>query len=79
MTDESGGGASGRFESFGKQVDEKLGSAIPRIEAELKRIIAYLNDEVVPQIRQESSQAMRAAAEQLRNLANRLDADSGKR
>jgi hypothetical protein len=79
MADESGGGSSGRFESFGKLVDEKLGGAIPRVEAELKRIIAYLNDEVVPQVRHESSQAIRVAAEQLRNLANRLDADSGKR
>lgn len=62
-----------RFESFGRRVDQSLGTAIPRVEEELKKVIAYLNDEVVPHIRQDSSQALRAAAEQLRKLAERLD------
>ena len=64
---------SGRFEDFGKRVDQSLGTAIPRAQEEIKRIISYLNDEVVPHLRQDSSQALRAAAERLRKLADHLD------
>ena len=62
-----------RFESFGKKVDEHLNQAVPRLEEELKKVIALLNDQVVPQLRQGSSQALRAASEQLRKMAEQLD------
>ena len=65
--------AASRFESFGKKVDEHLNQAVPRLEEELKKVIALLNDQVVPQLRQGSSQALRAAAEQLRKMAEQLD------
>ena len=68
---------SGRFEGFGKKVDEGLNQAMPRIEAELKKVIAYLNDQVVPQLRQESAQALNAAADRLRKLAQQLDDGPG--
>jgi bisphosphoglycerate-dependent phosphoglycerate mutase len=64
---------SGRFEGFGKRVDERLNQAMPRVEEELKKVIAYLNDQVVPQLRQDSAQALHAAADQLRKLAQQLD------
>jgi hypothetical protein len=63
----------GRFENAGRRVDEGLGTAIPRVQEEIRKIIAYLNDEVVPHVRQDSSQALRTAAERLRNLADHLD------
>jgi hypothetical protein len=72
----SGKGTS-RFENFGKKVDEQFNQAIPRVEEELKKLIAHLNDEVVPQIRQNSSQALRAAAERLQKLAEQLDNGPG--
>jgi hypothetical protein len=62
-----------RFESFGKKVDERFNQALPRVEEEVKKVIAYLNDQVVPQLRQDSSQALRAAADRLRKLAEQLD------
>jgi hypothetical protein len=68
---------SGRFEDFGKKVDERLNQAMPRVEEELKKVIAYLNDQVVPQLRQDSAQALHAAAEQLRKLAQQLDDGPG--
>jgi bisphosphoglycerate-dependent phosphoglycerate mutase len=61
------------FESFGRKVDAQFGKVGPRIEDEVKRVIAYLNDQVVPQVRQNSSSALRAAAEQLARLAEHLD------
>jgi len=62
-----------RFEEFGRKIDEKVGEALPRVEEEVKKVIAYLNDEVVPQVRQNSSQALRIAAEHLSRLAEHLD------
>ncbi len=62
-----------RFEGFGKKVDERINQALPRIEEEVKRVIAYLNDQVVPQLRQDSAQALHAAADRLRKLAEQLD------
>jgi len=67
------GSAKSRFEEFGRKIDERVAEGVPRVEEELKKVITYLNDEVVPQVRQNSSQALRVAAEQLRRLAERLD------
>jgi bisphosphoglycerate-dependent phosphoglycerate mutase len=47
------------------------------LEEDLKRIIAYLNDRVVPEVRQNSSKALRIAAEQLNRLATHLDRRQG--
>ncbi|AXC11569.1 hypothetical protein ACPOL_2245 [Acidisarcina polymorpha] len=65
--------AKTRFEEFGRKIDERVGDALPRVEEEVKKVIAYLNDEVVPQVRQNSSQALRVAAEHLQRLAEHLD------
>jgi hypothetical protein len=43
------------------------------VEEELKKLIDYLNDQVVPQLRQGSSDGLRAAAERLHKLAEQLD------
>jgi bisphosphoglycerate-dependent phosphoglycerate mutase len=51
-----------RFENFGKRV---------------KKVIAFLNDQVVPRLRQDSSQALHAAADRLRKLAEQLDDGPG--
>ena len=66
-----------RFENFGKKVDERFNQALPRVEEEVKKVIAYLNDQVVPQLRQDSSQALHAAADRLRKLAEQLDDNRG--
>ena len=60
-----GTGASG----VGRRIEE----AIELIEMELRHAIAYVNDAVVPQVRRESISAMRAAADTLRNLADRFE------
>jgi regulator of sigma D len=73
------GKGSSRFEDFGKKVDQQVGQVFPRMEEEVKKVIAYLNDQVVPMVRQESAQALHAAAEQLRKLAEQLDGRSGAR
>jgi hypothetical protein len=65
--------AKSRFEEFGRRIDERVSDTLPRIEEEVKKVITYLNDEVVPQVRQNSSQALRVAAEHLSRLAEHLD------
>lgn len=64
---------------FGRKVEDKFNEAKPRVEEELKRVINYLNDEVVPEVRQSSSKALKIAAEKLAKLAERMDrnADPG--
>lgn len=62
-----------RFENLGRKLDENLGDAAGRFEKESERMITYLNDEVVPAIRQGSTRALRTAAEQLTRLAEFMD------
>lgn len=62
-----------RFENLGRKLDENLGDAADRLEKESERMITYLNDEVVPAIRQGSTRALRTAAEQLNRLAEYMD------
>ena len=69
MSNQPGGG----FENFGRKIDETLNNAVPRVEDELKRVITYLNDEVVPKVRENSSKGLRVAAEQLTKLAEHID------
>jgi hypothetical protein len=54
-------------------MDDKLRDAAQKIETEVQRAIRYLNDEVVPQVRVQSSKGLREAAEQLRKLADQMD------
>ena len=67
------------FENFGRKVDETVSKAVPRIEEDLKKVIAFLNDEVVPKVRENSSKGLRVAAEQLSRLAEHLDRATGDR
>jgi hypothetical protein len=50
---------------------------LPKVEEEVKKVIAFLNDQVVPRLRQDSSQALHSAAERLRKLAEQLDDSPG--
>lgn len=61
------------FESFGRKLDEEFGDAARKVEQESERVISYLNDEVVPAIRNHSSKALRVAAEKLQKLAEFMD------
>ena len=69
MSNQPGSG----FENFGRKIDETVNRAVPRVEEELKKVITYLNDEVVPTVRENSSKGLRIAADQLTRLAEHLD------
>jgi hypothetical protein len=53
--------------------EQQLREAAARAEEELRRVVAYINDEVVPDIRRNGSQALRSASEELQKLAQRMD------
>lgn len=61
------------FENFGRKIDQEFGDAARKVEQESERVITYLNNEVVPAIRNNSSKALRVAAEQLHKLAEYMD------
>ena len=65
--------ASSRFENIGRKMDEHFGACSDRIEDDVKRVITYLNDKVVPEVRDHSSKALRIAADQLARLADHLE------
>jgi len=53
--------------------DDQLKEAGNRFEEELRRVVTYINDEVVPDIRRNGSDALRAASAELDKLAQRVD------
>jgi hypothetical protein len=53
--------------------EQQFREAATRAEEEVRRVVTYINDEVVPEIRVNGSHALRAAAQQLEKLAQRMD------
>jgi hypothetical protein len=53
--------------------EKQLREAARQAEEELRRVVAYINDEVVPEVRENGSHALRAAARQLEKLAEKMD------
>jgi 16S rRNA A1518/A1519 N6-dimethyltransferase RsmA/KsgA/DIM1 with predicted DNA glycosylase/AP lyase activity len=78
-TDTMANQAGDEFKEFGRKVEEKFNQAKPRVEEEVKKVIAYLNDEVVPEVRVNSSRALKIASEKLARLAEHLDRNAGGR
>jgi phage-related holin len=62
------------FQTAGAKLDDVLGDASKRIEEETKTLIAYINNELVPAIREHSSNGMRMASEKLKQAADMMDA-----
>lgn len=58
--------ASARFNRTVRETTERL-------EKETAQFIKYVNDSVVPNVRQQSTKALRIAAEKLQELANYME------
>jgi hypothetical protein len=56
-----------------KRWERQLHEAAKHVEEDVRRVVTYINDEVVPEIRQNGSQALRTAAAELQKLAQRMD------
>ena len=66
------------FEDFGRKLNNEIGEATQKLEQESEKLIAYLNNEVVPAIRGHSTKALRVAAEKLSQFANYMDEKASK-
>jgi hypothetical protein len=53
--------------------ETKLREATGQMEEELRRLVTYVNDEVVPEVRRNGSAALRTAATELGKLAQRME------
>jgi hypothetical protein len=58
--------------------EQQLRDAAAHLETDLKNVVKYINDEVVPEVRRNGSEALRAAAAELHRLAEQMDAQARK-
>ena len=58
--------------------EQQLRDAAAHLETDLKNVVKYINDEVVPEVRRNGSDALCAAAAELHRLAQRMDDHAGK-
>jgi len=56
-----------------KPLEEKLNEAASQVEQELKRVLRFIDEKVVPEVRQQGSIALRDASQRLAKLAEHLD------
>ena len=54
--------------------EQKLEDAGVRAEEEVRRVVTYINDEVMPEVRRNSSEALRTASVELEKLARKMEA-----
>ena len=59
--------------------NRKIEETTDRIEKEAADMVRYLNDEVVPAVRQHSTKALRIAAQKMQDLANYMEQHSAAR
>lgn len=62
-----------RASDTAEKVGRKIGETVGQLEKEAERLISYINAEVVPAVRQESTSALRTAAQKLAEFADYLD------
>ena len=58
---------------FEERFNEAIHTAADRLDRESEKLIAYLNDEVVPAVREHSGRGLRVAAEKLAKFADYMD------
>ena len=56
-----------------EDVGRRVGKAVERLDEETERLVAYLNNEVVPAVREHSSRGLRKAAQTLAQFAEYLE------
>ena len=61
------------FTTAGQKLDEVLGETVRRVEDETRQLINYINDEVVPLVRQHSTKGLRVASDKLKDLADYME------
>lgn len=70
---------SRKVEETKARMGKTVGETTEKLEKDAAEFVQYLNDEVVPAVRQHSTKALRIAAQKLHDLANYMDAHSAAR
>ena len=65
-----------KVEQASARVGQTVAETTERLEQESAEFIKYLNDEVVPAVRQRSTKALRVASDKLRDFANYMEQHS---
>jgi hypothetical protein len=68
-----------KVEEATSRASKTVGEVAERLEKDSAELIQYLNDEVVPAVRQHSTKALRVAAEKLADLADYMEKHSPKK
>lgn len=68
-----------KVEETTARVNKTVTEAADRLEKESAELIKYLNEEVVPAVRQHSTKALRIAADKLSHLAEYMEKTSASR
>ena len=61
------------LEETGRRIGRQLGEAQRTFQDQVQQVIDYLDKEVVPTVRNESTRSLRIAAEKLNKLADLMD------
>jgi hypothetical protein len=67
------------FTTAGQKLDDVFGDTVKRIEDETKQLIDYINDEVVPMVRDHSTKGLRIASDKLKELADYMESAQQKK
>jgi glutamyl-tRNA reductase len=62
-----------KVEDASARINKSVAEAATTVEKEAAELITYLNDEVLPSVRQHSTKALRIAAEKLAHLADYME------
>ena len=62
-----------KVEEASARVGKTVADAADRLEKELPEFVKYLNDEVVPAVREGSTKALRAASQKLSEFADYME------
>lgn len=62
-----------KVEDASARVGQSLNDAAARLEKEIPEFIKYLNDEVVPAVRTQSTKALRTASQKLAEFADYME------
>jgi hypothetical protein len=65
-----------KAEDASARFNRTVSETTERLEKEAKEFINYLNNDVVPTVRQQSTKALRIAADKLQELANYMEQHS---
>jgi hypothetical protein len=62
-----------KVEEAAKRFSRSIGEAAEKLEKDTAELISHMNDEIVPKARQQSSKALKIAAEKLAELAKYME------